>query len=379
MRVLMAPDRIDGGPAGPDPAMSAVDVAAHLARGWTSSRPADSIVVHPMSDGGAGFLEALTAVLGGEREAALARDPWGAQLPTEWLRVGETAYIETAPLLGDPQADDAARLAAEGSSDGVGDVVLAAVRAGVRRVVLGVGRVGTHDAGVGALRAVAGAAGDTPVGEVVRAAVEVLRGVEVLVAAAAREPLVGLSGAGAALAARPGIDAAAAQARELALAGIVARIEQAVPRRPSLLAQESADQVRGSRRPHAGAGGGVAFALAAAGARVLPGAAVVAVETGLAEAVEHADLVLTAATALDGGALDDGVPGAVGRVALAALIPAVAVAPTVMVSRRELSGTGLEAIYPLEDPSAPGRTTPSSDLRSALSQRASRVARTWSR
>jgi glycerate kinase len=379
VRVLIAPDRIDGPPAGSEPVTSAVDVGAHLARGWTSTRPDDSIVVHPMSDGGAGFLETLTAVLGGEREAVLARGPWGAQVPTEWLRVGRTAYVEAAPLLGDPVSPDAARLAAEGSSAGVGDVILAAVRAGVGRVVLGVGRVGTHDGGVGALRALGGAVDDTPVDEVVRAAAEVLRGVEVLVAAAAREPLVGLSGAGAALAGRPGIDAAAAQERELTLAGLVARIEQVAPRRPSLLAQEAADQVRGSRRPHAGAGGGVAFALASVGARVLPGAEVAAVETGLTEAATQTDLVLTAAGVLDGGALDDGVPGAVGRVALAALIPAVAVAPTVIVSRRELSGTGLEAVYPLQDPAAPGRPTPSSDLASALSVRASRVARTWSR
>ncbi len=374
----MAPDRIGAGPDDTAAMASAVDVAAHLAHGWTHARPDDEITAHPMTDGAAGFLEALAATLGGEHEAVLARDPWGVEAPTTWLRVGHSAYVEAATRLGDPQAPDAARLATEGSSAGVGDVLLAAIRAGVRRVVLGVGAGGTHDAGLGALRALAGAAPEVPAEAVLRTASEVLRDVEVVVAAATLEPLVGLSGAGAALAGRPGIDAAAAQARELELAGLVATIESAYRARPSLLLGEGAKEVRASRRPHTGAGGGVAFALACAGARVLPGADVVAVETDLAAAVGRADLVLTAGGVLDGGALD-GVPGAVGRVALAALVPAVALAPTVRLSRRELSGTGLEAIYPLTDPPAPGRAAPPVDLATALSRRASRVARTWSR
>ena len=359
--------------------MSAVDVAAHLARGWTQARGADTITAHPMSDGGAGFLESLAATIGGEQEAALARDPWGAEVPTGWLRVGDTGYVETAAVLGDPRGRQAHRLATEGSSAGVGDLVLAAVRAGVRRIVVGVGAGGTHDAGVGALHALAGAAVDTPVEDALAAAAAALTGVEVIVAAAVSEPLVGLSGAGAALAGRPGMDAASAQARELVLAPVVARIEAAAPAPRSLLAGDTHQQARPSRRPHAGAAGGVAFALGCAGARLLGGADVVAVETGLRAAVERSELVLTAATRIDGAALDGGVPGSVGRLALAALVPAVAVAPTVLVSRRDISGTGLEATYPLTDPPGAGRVAPSTDLPIALSQRASRVATTWSR
>ncbi|WP_420112558.1 glycerate kinase [Pseudactinotalea sp.] len=380
MRVLLAPDRIRPLSGDPGEPMSAIDVAAHLARGWAETRPAEQIVAHPMSDGGAGLLDVLLATLGGEVEAALARDAEGVQVPTVWLRVGATGYVETAPLLGDPRGTDAARLAATGTSAGVGDVVLAAARAGVRRIVVGVGEGASHDAGVGALQALAGAAPETPVAEVLRQAIDALEGVELIVAAATDLPLVGLSGAGAALASRPGIDAAAAQDRELALAGAVARLEAATPARRSLLAVAEGTQTRGSRRPHAGAGGGVAFALASAGARVLPGAEVVAVETGLGEAVAASELVVTATSTLDGGALDGGVPGSVGRLALAALVPAVAIAPRVLVGRREISGTGVEAVYPVTDPPRPGHATPSTDdLSDALSRRASRVATTWSR
>lgn len=379
MHVLLAPDHIEPPRGEPGEAMDAVDVAAALARGWAQARPGDSIVAHPMSDGGAGFLDVLAATIGGEREVVLARDPRGVRMPVTWLRVGASAYVETAPVLGDPWGPDAATLAEEGSSAGVGDVILAAARAGVRRIVVGVPHGATHDAGLGMLHALADAEEQAPVAEVIAAAAATLERVEVIVAAATSEPLVGLSGAGAALAERPGIDAAAAQHRELALAGVVARIESAAPAPRSLLAGGGAKQVRPSRRPRAGAGGGVGFALGCIGARVLAGADVVAIETGFGDAVHGVELVLTAAGILDGGALDGGVPGSVGHHALAALVPAVAVAPVVLVSRRDLSGTGLEAVYPVSDPPRPGRPSAPMPLPEALSQRASRVATTWSR
>lgn len=375
VRVLMVPDAVRGD----DVTIGAGDVARHLAEGWRSSRDGDEVLLHPSSTGAHGFLDVLRAALGGEVQATVARDPWGASVPATWLRVGRTAYVETAPLLGDPHGPDAARLAQEGSSAGVGDLVLAAARAGASRVVVGVGESGTHDAGVGALRALAGGDAGTPPGEAARGAAQVLRQVEVVVAAATDRPLTGLSGAGAALAGRPGVDGALAQQVELALSGAVAEVEAAAPRPVSLLGPETTAARRGGRRPYGGAGGGVAFALASAGARVLPGAEVTAVETALAEAIAGVDLVVTACTSLDGDAIAIGVPGVVGRLALERLVPVVAVAPTVRIGRRETSGTGIEAVYPLTDPPAPGRAGVAVDLGTGLSQRAGRVARTWSR
>lgn len=383
MRVLVAPDAVADVAAAddgdPPRALGAVDVAAHLVQGWAAARPADELVVLPQSTGSAGVLDVLAATLGGDREVAVARDAWGEATPSSWLRLGVTGYLDAAPLLGDPAAADAERLATAGSSAGVGDLLLAAVRAGARRVVVCVGQVGTHDAGVGALRAIAGDAEASSTAEQLRAAAEAMRGVEIVVAAATDLPLVGLSGAGAALAGRPGLDATRAQAIELDLAGIVAQIEAGAVRQRSLLGADASAERRLSRRPGAGAGGGVAFALAAMGARVLNGADVIAVETGLREASAAVDLVLTATTRLDGAALAIGVPGAVGSAAAAALVPGVAVATSVVLGRRELSGTGLAAVYPLTDPAAPGQPAARADLPTALSRRASRVATTWSR
>jgi glycerate 2-kinase len=113
---------------------------------------------------------------------------------------------------------------------------------------------------------------------------------------------------------------------------------------------------------------------------VLEGAQVLAAETGLVRHVAAADVVLTACTTLDGTTLEIGVPAAVGRAAIDQMVPVVVVAAQVQVGRRELAGTGIEAAYPVSDPPSPGFHREDADPgASSLSQRASRVARTWSR
>lgn len=373
----MAPDAVGG--------VNAVDVAAYLAAGWSAARVADEITVHPMSTGADGLCDVVRATLGGDLQPVLGLGPRGQPLPATWLRCGTTYYLETGSVLGSSAQADAGGLATAGTSAGVGVMLAAAVAAGARTIVVGLGPAGVHDAGIGALRALADAGPEEPLEVVVARATAILRGVDLLVAASSDIPLVGLSGAGAALATRPGIDSAAAQQIESSLGRPIAQIEAASKRPASLLTAESGNTAGGrrpSRAPYSGCGGGVAFALACVGARVMPGAVVVAAQTGLAAAVASCDLAVTVCDVLDGDALAVGVPGEVGRLSLQALVPTVAAAGTVLLSRREISGTGVEAMYPIHDPVSPSRTAnrpPALPLPQALSQRASRVARTWSR
>ncbi|REY30097.1 hypothetical protein DSL52_09335, partial [Mycobacterium tuberculosis] len=60
MRVLVAPDCYGD-------SLSAVEAAAAIATGWTRSRPGDSFIVAPQSDGGPGFVEVLGSRLGETR------------------------------------------------------------------------------------------------------------------------------------------------------------------------------------------------------------------------------------------------------------------------------------------------------------------------
>lgn len=381
MRVLLAPD---GMSAGAD-VLGPPRVAAALAAGWRAARPADDLRLLPLGATGPDLVASLHAVRGGELIAVVVPDPDGADAPATWLRdEAGTAYLDVGAVLGDATGDDAARLAAHGSSAGAGELLAEVVRSGARRVVVGVGPVGVHDAGRGALDALATL---LPVGErggdvpaTVRALRARLRDVDLLVAAGTETPLVGLHGAGALLSRRSGIDPAAAQRVEQQVADHVARLDEVLADAGSSLLV-SGDQRRGSRRPHSGAGGGLALLLAALGARVLPGAAVVAELTDAGPAVDGVDLVLTGTAVLDGAALADGVPAVVGRHALRTGVPVVALGNEVLISRREIAGTGLTAVYPVRDPAPPGRPAAIAPggLEEALADRSARVARTWSR
>src|SRR5699024_10688748 len=142
-------------------------------------------------------------------------------------------------------------------------------------------------------------------------------------------------------------------------------------------------QVPAPSRPHTGAGGGVAFALALLGARLLPGALVVAEQVGLRSLLAGADLVLTGTAILDADAMHEGVVATVGETASNHALAVVALAREVYVNRRELAGIGISAAYPLVDrplvPGGPDDHSGPDDPVTALATRGYWVMRNWSR
>ena len=149
MRVVLAPDALAG-------VLSAGQVGSALAAGWRATAPGDQLDVIPLSDGGPGFVEVIRAGLGGELVPVTVTGPLGDPVPGAVLLAGDerrTAYVEAAEACG-------LHLLAEGDRDpgrattyGVGELVAAAVAAGARRVVVGVGGTATNDGGSGLLAA----------------------------------------------------------------------------------------------------------------------------------------------------------------------------------------------------------------------------------
>jgi len=143
MRVLIAPDKFAG-------TLTAVQAADAIAEGWRRHAPGDELDLAPMADGGPGFVDVLHAALGGDLSAVTVSGPHGAPVPAVVLRAGDTAYVESAQAAGlhlvdgDPEA---------ATSRGVGELLLAAVDAGARTVVVGLGGTGTPDGGAGLLAA----------------------------------------------------------------------------------------------------------------------------------------------------------------------------------------------------------------------------------
>src|SRR3712207_9305570 len=117
-----------------------------------------------MADGGPGFVDVLAAV---ERDtpadllSVTVRGPLGEDVPATLLVEGETAYVESAQACGLHLVTPDRREPERASSYGVGQLLGAAVDAGVRRIAVGLGGSCTNDGRAGRLAAL-GASSDPP-------------------------------------------------------------------------------------------------------------------------------------------------------------------------------------------------------------------------
>ena len=295
LRVVVAPDSFGG-------ALDSVAVAAAIAAGWSRVRPDDEILQRPMADGGEGTLAAVAAALGdaAERRTVDTTDALGRPITADWLLPdgGRGAFIEMAAASGlarlspDERTPENARRA---STRGTGDLVGAALDAGVDRITIGLGGSATTDGGAGLLRALGvrlldasgtelpeGGTALASLGRIDAAGLDGrLATTKVVIASDVTNPLCGPRGAAATYGQQKGADPAAVAELDAALTRWGNAIEGATGR---LVADI----------PGAGAAGGTtAGLLGFTSALVRPGVEVVAQLVGLAEALESADLVIT--------------------------------------------------------------------------------------
>jgi glycerate kinase len=294
LRILIAPDSFGG-------ALDSVGVTSAIADGWSGVRPGDEVLRRPMADGGEGTLAAIATALGdaAERRTVETTDPLGRAISADWLLLdeGRSAFVEMAAASGlahlvpDERTPANARRA---STRGTGDLVRAALDAGVERITIGLGGSATTDGGSGLLRQLGftlhdesgeeldeGGAALAGLRSVVPPAHGRLEGVRVVVASDVTNPLCGPRGAAATYGPQKGADEAAVAELDHALAAWGRQIERATGRLVADL-------------PGAGAAGGTtAGLLGFTSALVRPGVEVVAELVGLAEALAEADLVIT--------------------------------------------------------------------------------------
>ncbi|MFH0751835.1 MAG: glycerate kinase, partial [Chloroflexota bacterium] len=146
--VLVAPDSFKG-------SLTSVEVARAIAAGWLRARPGDEVRLAPLADGGEGTAVAIEAAGGWEWRSAAAHDPIGREIEARWLVSGDgtRAVVELAAASGLSRLAPDERDPAGASTDGTGEVLRAALDAGVRRIDLGVGGSATTDGGLGILAA----------------------------------------------------------------------------------------------------------------------------------------------------------------------------------------------------------------------------------
>jgi glycerate kinase len=289
-RVLVAPDSFKGTAS---PLVAARAMAAALGR-----LPEVTVVSCPLSDGGDGFLDVM-ATLGGTLRVEQVTGPLGDPVVARWLQRGDTAVVEAAAACGLVLAGGAVgNRPLTATSFGVGQLVVAALTSGARRLLVGVGGTATTDGGAAAVAAVEAA------GLVDQVAGRVVVACDVrTVFADAAAVFAPQKGAGPA-------DVAVLTER---LHQVAEDLQQRFGRDPRPI-------------PGSGAGGGLAGGLAALGAELRPGAEVVAEAVGLRRLLEEADLVVTGEGRFDDTSLSGKVVGSVLEHATAAAVPAVVVA-----------------------------------------------------
>ena len=150
--VLVAPDSFKG-------TISARDVAGAIGRGL--ERAGVGVDLAPIADGGEGTAEVLLERLGGETRRAPTHDPLGRERQASFVLLGDgdTAVVEVAEASGLVLVAPGERDAEAASSVGTGELILAAVAAGARRVLVAAGGSASTDGGAGAIEAIDGGGG----------------------------------------------------------------------------------------------------------------------------------------------------------------------------------------------------------------------------
>ena len=323
--ILIAPDSFKG-------SLTSVEVASALAAGWRRARPDDEILVCPLADGGEGTLAAIEAAGGWTWQTATVRDPLGRKIEALWLRSsdGARAAVEMAEASGLSRVMAAERDPIGATSVGTGELLRAAIDAGARTIVLGIGGSATTDGGRGLLEALLDGGPD-------------LGTVALEVACDVANPLLGPHGAAAIYGPQKGAtpdDVAALDVRNAAWAD---ELEGREGRHERLT-------------PGAGAAGGVGFALLAIQDRfarfaLRPGVELVMEATDFDARLARADLVLTGEGRIDAQTGFGKTALGVAKRAAAAGVPCVAVGGGVEVEGIEaLAAVGAIAVPVVERP-----------------------------
>lgn len=337
--VLLAPDKFKG-------SATAAQVAKALARGILATAPEVRLIHCPIADGGDGTVDAaLTA--GYTEHPATVTGPTGKKRAARWAQGSDgTAVVELAETVGLqalPGGDFAGRIA---STRGLGELILAAVTAGARSVMVGLGGSASTDLGAGLLQGLgarlldADGVGIGPgldgLARLVTAdldpAREALDGVQLIIASDVTSPLLGPEGAAGVFGPQKG------------LAATEIDVAEAILERAAAVLDPSGDL---RDRPGAGSAGGAGFALHLLGALPRSGADAVLELAGFDQHLDSAHLVITGEGALDEQTLQGKGPAEVARRAAARSLPVLAVAGAVLLDPSRLREARIERAWDL--------------------------------
>ena len=147
MKVLIAPDSYKG-------CLSAIEVAEAIERGVLAAVPDAQVDKVPMADGGEGTVDALLVAIGGKKVPVRVLDPLGREVESFYgVTTDGVALIEMAAASGLPMLEKDERDPLHTTTYGTGQLIRAALEAGCRHIIIGIGGSATNDGGMGMAQA----------------------------------------------------------------------------------------------------------------------------------------------------------------------------------------------------------------------------------
>lgn len=367
--VLIACDKFKG-------SLTAHEVIARLEEGLREGAPGVEVRSVVVADGGDGTLDAAESA-GFTPEPVQCTGPTGEPVQTRYVRRGGEAVVEMADACGLGRLPGGERRPLEASSAGLGEVVAAALDAGIRDLVIGIGGSASTDGGAGMLTALGARFLDAQGvelppggGSLTRLASVDLAGLHpaltasrITVACDVDNPLLGEQGAAAIFGPQKGATPEDVDLLDAGLARLAELVEAETGR-------HVADQ------PGAGAAGGVGWAaLCVLGATMRPGIEIVLDLNDFDALARGARLVVTGEGSLDLQTLLGKAPAGVARAARRAEVPIVAVCGRALLSEEDAKEAGFDRLYRLTD-LEPDESRCMAEAGPLLTRLAAEVART---
>ena len=147
MKFVLIPDSFKG-------TLSSAQICGILKEGVEKHFPGSETVSIPVADGGEGSVDAFIAAVGGTKEHVTVKNPYFEDMDSYFGLIdnGETAVIEMASCAGLPLVENR-RDPRKTTTYGVGQLIVAAARKGVKKTIVGLGGSSTNDGGCGAAAA----------------------------------------------------------------------------------------------------------------------------------------------------------------------------------------------------------------------------------
>lgn len=368
MKIIIAPDKFKG-------SLTSVAVCNAITEGIKSVQGEPvSMISFPMADGGDGFNSVLKHYFQTRTVNAITVDPLGRAIEAQYQlnRKEKLAIVEMAAATGLVLLKEKERNPLDTSSMGTGILIADACRLGAKRIVLGLGGSATNDAGIGILAALgfvflndAGEELDPVGGSLLKIhsviPPEILPSLSFEIAADVENPLFGPKGAAYVYGPQKGAD------KEM-----VALLDQGLRHFASVIEAQFSRQV--SSFAGSGAAGGVAAGLAAFfDVTMKKGVEVVLKANGLESQLSDADLIITGEGRIDDQSGSGKVVGTMAALAKKHGLPCIAFCGLLDADQEEIATLGLNAVYPVADPSGSAEE----NMRNAYSLLRSKAARVF--